>query len=88
MVIGTRFGDISAPTLGRRGLLVAVVTEEDCDKLWAAIEADLNVETTVDLPTQTISRGDLQVNFEIDEYTKHRLLNGLDDISLTPPAPT
>lgn len=37
----------------------------------------------MDLPTQTIKRGDLVISFEIDEYTKHRLLNGLDDISLT-----
>ena len=51
--------------------------------LRAAIEADPYVETTVDLPSQTITRGDIVVNFQIDDYTKHRLLNGLDDISMT-----
>ena len=63
--------------------MVALVSEADRDALWAAIEADPNVDTTVDLPSKTITRGDLTVTFEIDEYTKHRLLNGLDDISMT-----
>ncbi|AQP44738.1 3-isopropylmalate dehydratase small subunit [Tessaracoccus flavus] len=82
-VIGTRFGDIFRSNSGKAGLLVALVSEADRDLLWQAIEADPNVETTVDLESQTITRGDLQVSFDIDDYTKHRLLNGLDDISLT-----
>ena len=82
-VIGTRFGDIFRSNSGKAGLLVATVSEEDRDALWAAIEADPTVETTVDLQSQTITRGDVQVGFQIDEYTKHRLPNGLDDISLT-----
>ena len=82
-VIGTRFGDIFRSNSGKAGLLVALVSEADRDALWEAIEADPNIETTVDLETQTITRGDLQVSFNIDDYTKHRLLNGLDDISLT-----
>ncbi|MHA7860711.1 3-isopropylmalate dehydratase small subunit [Tessaracoccus sp. Y36] len=83
VVIGTRFGDIFRSNSGKAGLLVALVSDADRDVLWAAIEADPNVETTVDLESQTIVRGDLTVRFDIDEYTKHRLLNGLDDISLT-----
>ena len=83
VVIGTRFGDIFRSNSGKAGLLVALVSEEDRDRLWAAIDADPNVETTVDLPSQTITRGDIVVSFQIDDYTKHRLLNGLDDISLT-----
>lgn len=82
-VIGTRFGDIFRSNSGKAGLLVALVSEQDRDRLWEAIEADPHVETTVDLESQSITRADLQVSFEIDEYTKHRLLNGLDDISLT-----
>ena len=82
-VIGTRFGDIFRSNSGKAGLLVALVSEADRDLLWQAIEADPNVETTVDLESQTVTRGDLQVSFDIDDYTKHRLLNGLDDISLT-----
>ena len=82
-VLGTRFGDIFRSNSGKAGLLVGLLSEADRDALWEAIETDPNVETTVDLESQTVTRGDLQVNFEIDEYTKHRLLNGLDDISLT-----
>ena len=83
VIVGTRFGDIFRSNSGKAGLLVALVSEEDRDRLWDAIDADPNVPTTVDLPSQTITRGDVVASFEIDEYTKHRLLNGLDDISLT-----
>ena len=83
VIVGTRFGDIFRSNSGKAGLLVALVSEEDRDRLWDAIDADQNVPTTVDLPSQTITRGDVVASFEIDEYTKHRLLNGLDDISLT-----
>lgn len=83
VIIGTRFGDIFRSNSGKAGLVVALITEAERDQLWAAIAADPNIATTVDLPSQTITRGELSIGFQIDEYTKHRLLNGLDDISLT-----
>lgn len=83
VVIGTRFGDIFRSNSGKAGLLVVLISEEDRDRLWQAIEADPMVPTTVDLPSQTITRGELSIGFDIDEYTRHRLLNGLDDISMT-----
>ena len=83
VVIGSRFGDIFRSNSGKAGLLVALVTEEQVRELWAAIDADPDVETTVDLPSQTITCGDLTLSFTIDDYTKHRLLNGLDDVSMT-----
>ena len=83
VIIGTRFGDIFRSNSGKAGLLVALIPETDRDRLWAAIEAEPNLPTTVDLPSQTIMRGELRIDFEIDEYTRHRLLNGLDDISMT-----
>lgn len=83
VIIGTRFGDIFRSNSGKAGLLVAVITEPDRDRLWAAIDIDPNEPTQVDLNAQTITRGDLVVSFEIDEYTRYRLLNGLDDISMT-----
>ncbi|MDO5092682.1 MAG: 3-isopropylmalate dehydratase small subunit [Propionibacteriaceae bacterium] len=83
VIIGTRFGDIFRSNAGKAGLLVAVISEPDRDRLWAAIDGDPNVLTTVDLKAQTITRGELAVPFEIDGFTKHRLLNGLDDISMT-----
>ena len=82
-IVGTRFGDIFRSNSGKAGLLVALVTEEDRDRLWDAIEAAPEEPVTVDLPEQTVTRGDLVIGFEIDEYTKYRLLNGLDDISMT-----
>lgn len=83
VIIGTRFGDIFRSNSGKAGLLVALIQENDRDRLWQAIDADPAVPTTVDLPSQTITRGELELRFEIDEYTKHRLLGGLDDISMT-----
>lgn len=83
VIIGSRFGDIFRSNSGKAGLLIALITEEQVAQLWAAIEADPHTPTTVDLPSQTITRGDLVIEFAIDEYTKHRLLNGLDDISMT-----
>ena len=83
VIIGTRFGDIFRSNSGKAGLLVALVSEEDRDRLWEAIDDRPGELTTVDLPSQVITRGDLAIRFEIDEYTKHRLLNGLDDISMT-----
>lgn len=82
-VIGTRFGDIFRSNAGKAGLLVASVRDAQRDALWEAIDADPYVETTVDLPAQSIVRGDLRIAFQVDDYTKHRLLGGLDDISLT-----
>ena len=82
-IIGTRFGDIFRSNAGKAGLLVAGISEPDRDRLWAAIDGDPDVPTTVDLKAQTVTRGELAVPFDIDGFTKHRLLNGLDDISMT-----
>ena len=83
VVIGSRFGEIFRNNAGKAGLLVAKVPQEVVEELWAFIEADPGVELTVDLPTRTITAGDKTYQFEIDDYTAHRLLNGLDDIALT-----
>lgn len=83
VVIGSRFGEIFRNNAGKAGLLVAKVPQEVVEELWAFIEADPGAELTVDLPTRTITAGDQRYDFEIDDYTAHRLLNGLDDIALT-----
>ena len=51
--------------------------------MWAAIQAQPGVEMTVDLVERTAQLGDLRVSFDIDDYTRWRLLEGLDDIGLT-----
>jgi 3-isopropylmalate/(R)-2-methylmalate dehydratase small subunit len=64
-------------------LVTGIISDEDTEKLWAAIEANPGVDATVDLENQTVSVGSLTVKFEIDEYTRWRLMEGLDDIGLT-----
>lgn len=83
VVIGTRFGDIFRTNAGKAGLLVAVVAPEVVDAIWEAVEANPEQEVSVDLEQVTISVSDQSFGFEIDEHTRHRLLNGLDDISST-----
>jgi len=83
VVVSPRFGDIFRGNAGKQGLLTAVVPEEDVERIWAALEAEPGREATVDLETRTIAVGGLTVSFEIDDYTRWRLLEGLDDIGLT-----
>lgn len=82
-VFSSKFADIFRGNSGKQGLVAGEITEEDTEKLWQAIEANPGSSITVNLIEQTASIGDLTVNFEIDEYTKWRLLEGLDDIGLT-----
>ena len=82
-VFSSKFADIFRGNSGKQGLVAGEITEEDTEKLWQAIEANPGSSITVNLIDQTASIGDLTVNFEIDEYTKWRLLEGLDDIGLT-----
>lgn len=82
-VIAPRFGDIFRGNSGKQGLLTATIPEAEIEKFWAAIEAQPGVAATVDLLARTVTVGDLQAGFEIDDYTRWRLLEGLDDIGLT-----
>ncbi|MFB2597547.1 3-isopropylmalate dehydratase small subunit [Herbiconiux sp. P17] len=82
-VLSARFGDIFRGNSGKQGLLTGQVDEADIEKLWAAIEAQPGIEATVDLIEKTATVGDLTVSFAIDDYTRWRLLEGLDDIGLT-----
>jgi 3-isopropylmalate/(R)-2-methylmalate dehydratase small subunit len=88
VVLAARFGDIFRGNAGKQGLLAAVVAEADIEKIWSIIEASVaagngSPEITVDLPEQTATVAGLTVSFEVDAYTKWRLLEGLDDIALT-----
>ncbi|PPL19010.1 MULTISPECIES: 3-isopropylmalate dehydratase small subunit [Microterricola] len=83
VVLSPRFGDIFRGNSGKQGLLAAAITEDEVEALWAAIEANPGTEMTVDLVARTATIGDLQVSFEVDDYTRWRLLEGLDDIGLT-----
>jgi 3-isopropylmalate/(R)-2-methylmalate dehydratase small subunit len=83
VVVSPRFGDIFRGNSGKQGLVTALVAEDDLEKLWNAIEATPGIEATVDLVAKSVSIGGLTVPFDIDDYTRWRLLEGLDDIALT-----
>ncbi|NUJ86983.1 3-isopropylmalate dehydratase small subunit [Plantibacter sp. MCCC 1A11337] len=83
VVVSSRFGDIFRGNSGKQGLLAAQVTEEELEQLWAAIEATPGADSVVDLISRTITVGDLTVSFQVDDYTRWRLIEGLDDIGLT-----
>lgn len=83
VVIGSRFGDIFRSNSGKAGLLVATTDAATVDELWDFVETDPAAGLSVDLVTKTITASDRNYQFEIDEYTRHRLLTGLDDIGST-----
>ena len=82
-VLSGRFGDIFRGNSGKQGLLAAQLDEADIEKIWALIDAQPGIEVAVDLVARTVIAADLTVPFEIDDYTRWRLLEGLDDIGLT-----
>ncbi|MET0734716.1 MAG: 3-isopropylmalate dehydratase small subunit [Microbacterium sp.] len=83
VVLSTRFADIFRGNSGKQGLLTGVVSEADLEAIWAVLEAEPGIPMTVDLEARTAVVGDLRVAFDIDDYTRWRLLEGLDDIGLT-----
>ncbi|KRF30837.1 3-isopropylmalate dehydratase small subunit [Yonghaparkia sp. Soil809] len=82
-VISPRFGDIFRGNAGKQGLLAGTVDEPTVERMWAAIEAEPGLEATVDLEARNVRVGDIVAPFDIDDYTRWRLLEGLDDIGLT-----
>jgi len=82
-VISARFGDIFRSNAGKQGLVTAVVPEEVVLALWAAIEAEPGVAITVDMGAREIRCGEMVDSFELDDYTRWRLMEGLDDIDLS-----
>ncbi|MDN3310601.1 3-isopropylmalate dehydratase small subunit [Microbacterium oryzae] len=83
VVLSPRFADIFRGNSGKQGLVTGIISEEDLKRFWAAIDAQPGVEMTVDLVARTAALGDFTAPFEIDDYTRWRLLEGLDDIGLT-----
>ena len=83
VVISSRFGEIFKGNSSKAGLLAATVEHSDVELLWKKIESRPGMELTVDLHAKTVTAEDLVVRFEVDDYTRWRLLEGLDDIGLT-----
>ena len=86
-VISPRFADIFRGNSGKAGLVAAQVDEEVVEQIWALLEAQPGAEVTVDLESRTVSAGEgadrIEAPFHIDDYTRWRLLEGLDDIAIT-----
>jgi 3-isopropylmalate/(R)-2-methylmalate dehydratase small subunit len=82
-VLSSRFADIFRGNAGKQGLLTGQVAQDDIERLWTAIEARPGLQVTVDLAARTATAGDLTVPFQVDDYTRWRLMEGLDDIGLT-----
>jgi 3-isopropylmalate/(R)-2-methylmalate dehydratase small subunit len=83
VVLSSRFADIFRGNSGKAGLLAAQVDHDVIEKIWAMVEADPTTPVTVDLQAREVRAGDLVAGFDIDDYTRWRLLEGLDDIGIT-----
>jgi 3-isopropylmalate/(R)-2-methylmalate dehydratase small subunit len=83
VVISSRFADIFRNNSTKAGLLTVLLPQPDVEALWARIEAEPATQVTVDLQAKQVTYADVTVPFEIDDYTRWRLLEGLDDIGLT-----
>ena len=82
-VISSRFADIFRNNSTKSGLLTVLLPQADVEALWAAVEADPTTQVTVDLQAKQVTYADVTVPFDIDDYTRWRLLEGLDDVGLT-----
>ena len=83
VVISSRFADIFRGNSLKGGLLTVILPQETVEAIWQAIEAVPSTEITVDLESRTVSYNDVTVPFDLDDYTRWRLMEGLDDIGLT-----
>ena len=83
VVLSSRFADIFRGNAGKQGLVAAQCEQSDIELLWKLLENEPGAEVTVDLTAKTVRAKDFSAPFQIDDYTRWRLLEGLDDIGLT-----
>ena len=83
VVISSRFADIFRGNSLKGGLLTVILPQDVVEAIWLAVEADPSTQIKVDLESRTVSYKDVTVAFELDDYTRWRLMEGLDDIGLT-----
>jgi 3-isopropylmalate/(R)-2-methylmalate dehydratase small subunit len=83
VVISSRFADIFRGNSLKGGLLTVILEQSDVENIWLAIEADPTTQITVDLESRSVSYNGITLGFVIDDYTRWRLMEGLDDIGLT-----
>ena len=83
IVISSRFADIFRGNSLKGGLLTVILPQAEIEKLWAAIENNPAMTITVDLESKTVAYENERISFDLDDYTRWRLMEGLDDIGLT-----
>ena len=87
VVISPRFGDIFRGNSGKAGLLAAQVDDKVVQRLWDYLDENPGASITIDLETRTVKAGEgvdaIEDSFTIDDYTRWRLLEGLDDVGIT-----
>jgi len=83
VVLSSRFADIFRGNSQKAGLLTVILPQDEIEKIWQAIETTPETQITADLESKTVSYNDKTLKFEIDDYTRWRLMEGLDDIGLT-----
>ncbi|WP_422390020.1 3-isopropylmalate dehydratase small subunit [Arthrobacter sp. N1] len=82
-VLSSRFADIFRGNSGKQGLVAAQVAQDDIELIWKVLENEPGTTVTVDLQARTVQCGAVSAPFQLDDYTRWRLLEGLDDIGLT-----
>ncbi|MDN5899391.1 MAG: 3-isopropylmalate dehydratase small subunit [Brachybacterium sp.] len=82
-VLSTRFAEIFRGNAGKQGLVAGILSQDDLEQLWKILEENPGTEVTVDLDNRQAHAADATFRFEVDDYTRWRLMEGLDDIGLT-----
>ena len=83
VVLSSRFADIFRGNSQKMGLLTVILSQDEIEKIWQVVESKPETQITVDLESKTVSYQGVTLNFAIDDYTRWRLMEGLDDIGLT-----
>lgn len=83
VVLSSRFADIFRGNSQKMGLLTVILSQEEIEQIWVKVESSPQVKITIDLEAKTVSYDERSITFEIDDYTRWRLMKGLDDIGLT-----
>ena len=83
VVLSSRFADIFRGNSQKMGLLTVILSQDEIEKIWQAVESKPDTQITVDLESKAVSYEGKTLSFAIDDYTRWRLMEGLDDIGLT-----
>jgi 3-isopropylmalate/(R)-2-methylmalate dehydratase small subunit len=83
VVLSSRFADIFRGNAGKQGLLAGQVAQDDVEMLWKILETEPGTQVTVDLEARQGRCQEFVFAVGVDDYTRYRLLEGLDDVGIT-----